>query len=63
MMSVGIHLRIGGRPSVANGVRKFLDYAQSVDGVWFATREEIARWWLAHAPAELLGEVFEEVAS
>jgi peptidoglycan/xylan/chitin deacetylase (PgdA/CDA1 family) len=63
MMSVGIHLRIGGRPSVANGVRRFLEYASALDGVWFATREEIARWWLAHAPAELPRDVLEEVAS
>ena len=63
MMSVGIHLRIGGRPSVALGVRRFLEYALGLDGVWFATREEIARWWLDHAPAEPQPSVFEEVAS
>ena len=51
MMSVGVHLRIGGRPSVAMAVRRFLAYAQEQQGVWFATREEIARWWLEHAPA------------
>ena len=51
MMSVGIHLRIGGRPSVAMAVRRFLEYAQARDGVWFATRDEIARWWAQHAPA------------
>ena len=51
MMSVGIHLRIGGRPSVAMAVRRFLAYAQSQEGVLFATREEIARWWLEQAPA------------
>ena len=52
MMSVGIHLRIGGRPSVAMAVRRFLEYAQAREGVWFATREEIARWWAQHAPAD-----------
>lgn len=51
MMSVGIHLRIGGRPSVAMAVRRFLEYAREKEGVWFATREEIARWWLAESPA------------
>ncbi|AMM34467.1 Chitin deacetylase [Sinomonas atrocyanea] len=63
MMSVGIHLRIGGRPSVAAGVRRFLEYALGLDGVWFATREEIARWWLEHAPEGKPSGVFQEVAS
>ena len=52
MMSVGLHLRIGGRPSVAHGVRRFLEYALAKEGVWFATREEIARWWMEHPPVE-----------
>lgn len=63
MMSVGIHLRIGGRPSVALGVRRFLEYALAQDGVWFATREDIARWWLEHSPAEPQREVFERVVA
>jgi peptidoglycan/xylan/chitin deacetylase (PgdA/CDA1 family) len=50
MMSVGLHLRIGGRPSVAYGVRRFLEYAQAKEGIWFATREDIARWWIEHPP-------------
>jgi peptidoglycan/xylan/chitin deacetylase (PgdA/CDA1 family) len=48
---VGVHLRIGGRPSVALGVRRFLEYARARNDVWFATREEIARWWIANPPA------------
>lgn len=51
MMSVGVHLRIGGRPGVALGVRRFIEYALNQGNVWFATREEIARWWLEHSPA------------
>lgn len=51
MMSVGVHLRIGGRPSVALGVRRFLEYARARNDVWFATREEIAKWWIANPPA------------
>lgn len=50
MMSVGLHMRIGGRPGVAVGVRRFLQYALSQQGVWFATRAEIARWWIDNAP-------------
>ncbi|MBO0980089.1 polysaccharide deacetylase family protein [Microbacterium sp. SD291] len=62
MMSVGIHLRIGGRPSVAMAVRRFLQYAQEQDGVWFATRAEIARWWLDNAPAASTASAFAEEA-
>lgn len=50
MMSVGLHMRIGGRPGVAIGLRRFLQYALGREGVWFATREQIARWWIANAP-------------
>lgn len=46
VMSVGIHARIGGRPSVARGVQKFLEYATARDDVWFATREQIAQHWM-----------------
>ena len=49
MMSVGMHMRIGGRPGVAIGLRRFLQYALSQRGVWFATREQIARWWIQNA--------------
>lgn len=56
MMSVGIHLRIGGRPSVAYGVRRFFEYATAQRGVWFATREEIARWWMLNKPPRQLEE-------
>jgi allantoinase len=51
MMSVGVHARIGGRPGIAIGIRRFLQWAAAREGVWFATREQIARWWLEHAPA------------
>jgi hypothetical protein len=50
VMSVGLHMRIGGRPFLAHALDRFLAYATSADGVWFAQRGEIARWWLEHAP-------------
>ena len=46
MMSIGLHPRIIGRPGRVRGLRGFIDYAKTVPGVWFATREEIARAWL-----------------
>lgn len=53
MMSVGLHMRIGGRPAIAIALQRFLEAALARDGVWFATREQIARWWIEHAPSDL----------
>ena len=50
MMSVGLHCRIAGRPARAVALKKFLDYAQGLSGVWFARRIDIARWWLEKYP-------------
>ncbi|KAK7453521.1 hypothetical protein VKT23_011801 [Stygiomarasmius scandens] len=50
MMSIGLHCRIIGRPGRTAGLRKFLEYAKAKDGVWFATREEIAQHWSSKFP-------------
>jgi peptidoglycan/xylan/chitin deacetylase (PgdA/CDA1 family)/quercetin dioxygenase-like cupin family protein len=47
IMSVGLHCRIIGRPGRIAGLERFIEYAKGLDGVWFATREEIARSWFA----------------
>lgn len=47
MMSVGLHLRLIGRPGRIGGLERFLAHAASRSGVWFARREDIARHWLA----------------
>jgi peptidoglycan/xylan/chitin deacetylase (PgdA/CDA1 family) len=49
MMSVGLHCRIIGRPGRARALDRFIEYAKGRPEVWFATRAEIARWWLEHA--------------
>lgn len=51
MMSVGLHCRIAGRPARSKAVERFLRYALGMPGVWFARRDEIARWWLERYPA------------
>ena len=43
MMSLGLHLRIIGRPGRIWALEEFLRHASEREGVWFATREEIAR--------------------
>ncbi|ARO14110.1 chitin deacetylase [Ketogulonicigenium robustum] len=50
MFSVGLHNRLIGRPGKVAGLKRFLDYALSHDGVWFATRGQIAAHWAEHHP-------------
>jgi putative urate catabolism protein len=50
MMSVGLHARLVGRPGRFPALRRFLDYALGHDGVWIATRADIARHWRAAHP-------------
>lgn len=50
MFSVGLHCRLIGRPGKVAGLKRFLDYAMGHDGVWFATRGDIARHWAATHP-------------
>jgi chitin deacetylase len=45
MFSVGLHCRLIGRPGKIAGLKRFLDYAKSHDGVWFPRRIDIARHW------------------
>lgn len=50
MLSVGMHCRLLGRPARIAALRRFLEYAQSHAGVWFARRLDIARHWYATHP-------------
>jgi peptidoglycan/xylan/chitin deacetylase (PgdA/CDA1 family) len=49
VMSVGLRLRVSGRPSRAGQLDRFLRHAQGTPGVWIARRDQIAAWWLDHA--------------
>ena len=53
MMSVGIHCRLGGRPSRAMILARFLDYVASKPKVWVATRRQIAEHWKKVHPASV----------
>lgn len=46
MLSVGVHLRISGRPSRVGGLEMILRHITQKGSVWFARRDEIARHWL-----------------
>ncbi|WP_439814983.1 allantoinase PuuE [Zavarzinia sp. CC-PAN008] len=52
MMSVGLHCRLAGRPGRAAGLIRFLDHIARHDGVWVATRADIARHWHARHPPQ-----------
>ena len=47
MLSIGLHLRIIGRPGRIAGLEKFLAYATDRPDVWFARRDQIAHAWRA----------------
>ena len=55
MMSLGLHLRIIGRPGRIGAFREFLEYVTSKDGVWLATREQIAEAFAEAVPAPEVG--------
>jgi peptidoglycan/xylan/chitin deacetylase (PgdA/CDA1 family) len=42
MMTIGLHCRIIGRPGRFKALQDFVKYISSKDGVWVATRTEIA---------------------
>jgi peptidoglycan/xylan/chitin deacetylase (PgdA/CDA1 family) len=47
MLSISTHDRISGHPSRVKALGDFIDYAQKQTGVWFARKDEIAKWTLA----------------
>ncbi|MCL7464737.1 allantoinase PuuE [Phaeovulum sp. NW3] len=52
MLSVGLHCRLIGRPGKIAGLKRFIDYARSHSGVWFARRIDIADHWAATHPPQ-----------
>jgi OHCU decarboxylase len=50
MFSIGLHCRLIGRPGKIAGLKRFLDYAKSHNGVWFPRRSDIAQHWAKTHP-------------
>ena len=48
MMVIGLHDRISGHANRVRVLDRFLTYARSKPGVWFARKDEIAAWALEH---------------
>lgn len=61
IMNVGLHPHVSGRAHIVRALREFIEYAKTLEGVWWATREEMADWYLAchesHIPGQLKGAV------
>ena len=51
VMSLGLHLRIIGRPGRIGAFEAFLKYVTAKSGVWIATRKEIAEAFIRQHPA------------
>lgn len=52
MLNIGLHCRLIGRPGRAAALRRVIEHFKSHEGVWFATRLQIAEHWAAeHPPA------------
>jgi allantoinase len=47
-MNVGLHPHVVGQPFRIRALRDFLQYVKQFDDIWFATREQIAEWYLQH---------------
>ena len=52
MMSIGLHLRIVGRPGRIGALDRILRHIADKGGVWIAPRVDIARHWLTRFPEE-----------
>ena len=55
MLSLGPHCRIVGRPARFAALKRFVEYAQAHDGVWFARRVDIAKHLYENIPAPQQG--------
>ncbi len=55
MMNVGLHPHVAGHPYRIRALREFLAYAKSHPGVWWATREAIADWYLENHNTHIPG--------
>lgn len=52
MLSVGLHLRMIGRPGRIGALQTIFDHIARKGGAWLATREQIARHWIARSQAD-----------
>lgn len=56
IMNLGIHSHVSGRAHRIRALREFIETAKSLPGVWWATREEIAAWYLENHASHIPGQ-------
>ena len=52
MMTVSLHSRISGQPARFEAIVRFLDFVAQHQGIWLASRSDVARHWMDVHPAE-----------
>lgn len=52
MMTLGLHLRLIGRPGRFRALQRFMDHVEKREKVWVARRMDIARHWIKTHPFE-----------
>lgn len=53
MLSIGLHCRLVGRPGRVAALKRAIEHMATHEGVWFATRLQIAEHWAAtHPPSD-----------
>jgi allantoinase len=57
IMNVGLHPHVSGRAYRVRAIREFLEHAKALPGVWFATRTEIAEWYLENHEDHIPGQI------
>ncbi|GAC1341038.1 MAG: allantoinase PuuE [Acetobacteraceae bacterium] len=50
MMSIGLHMRLAGRPGRTEALRNFLVYVKDFPDIWICRRLDIAQHWIANHP-------------
>ncbi|KAK0544965.1 hypothetical protein OC845_005341 [Tilletia horrida] len=64
MLTIAMHSRVLGRPGRFAGLERFIEYISKKDGVWVATREEIAAHWRKeHPPSQAVIDASRQSAS
>jgi len=57
IMNVGLHPHVSGRAYRNRSLLEFLEYATSLEDVWWATREEIAEWYMNNLENHMPGQL------
>lgn len=56
IMNVGLHPHVSGRAYRIRALREFIQYARTLPGVWWATRQQIAEYYRSQAELHIPGQ-------